>query len=192
MKSSTIERSRDYDYRFVDAFFADPSPASGGSYDVFTPEERRANLRKLANFLRDFEREKAAFNMCYFINQVADSQQFVADPDYYYEEKCGTAACALGWAPYATGVAQCADDFWLLYGASVLGVECGGGAFSWLFDSSWGNIDNSPEGAAWRIDYYLENGVPYPFSNREDLYWSGVRNLLEIGGYPAVVANEYA
>lgn len=47
------------------------------------------------------------------------------------------------------------------------GVPVGDDSFEFFFGGSWSNDDNSPQGAAKRIFYGLEHGIP------EDYAYSG-------------------
>lgn len=60
------------------------------------------------------------------------------------------------------------------------------GTWQWMFDAGWGQVDNTPEGVALRIEYVLDYGAPPPFATEEWLedYWTTknhtkVRQLLK-------------
>jgi len=86
---------------------------------------------------------------------------------------CNTSGCALGWAPF---VIPAIDIDFYLYCDGVVGVdfhEYSDRVFSLnryedssVFDSDWTLIDNSREGAAFRINQ-LVNGVVYDYRDLE-------------------------
>ena len=45
----------------------------------------------------------------------------------------------------------------------MFGIEENSPEFGWIFDGGWARWDNTPHGAAKRIDYLLEHGVPDEF-----------------------------
>ena len=86
---------------------------------------------------------------------------------------CGTAACAVGHAPHfgigdITAFADNDDGAlinWYSYSNQYL-IEPnnGTGAWNWCFSPDWAALDNTPQGAAKRIRYLLEQGVPATFT----------------------------
>lgn len=113
--------------------------------------QQRLNLMLLADFL-DAPRKRLRFNMTTF------------------EEKgeCGTVRCACGYGPYA-GVRMLKEERanaggasygngWSIYAHRAFGAT--GGVFCWLFAGVWYRNDNTREGAAARIRYYLKHGLP--------------------------------
>lgn len=130
--------------------------------DLGLTAEHEANLRKLAEGL--LERAfPGTFHMASFRagtdaagNPIAWACQSATDPG------CGTAGCALGWAPVIVSPMEKSEDF-VDYGERVLGLtpyEESDEAWEWCFGGDWQYSDNSPEGAAKRILYMLEHGVP--------------------------------
>jgi len=77
---------------------------------------------------------------------------------------CGTAACAAGHATALFDPEK--DETWHEYIERVFGIKSkfvANREWYWLFSSVWKNIDNTPTGAALRILYMLDNGVPASF-----------------------------
>lgn len=78
---------------------------------------------------------------------------------------CGTAACACGHATYLVEPKH-SDEGFRQYATRVFGVENrhfsgpNRGSFDWCFSGDWDARDNTPQGAADRIEWMLENGVP--------------------------------
>lgn len=84
---------------------------------------------------------------------------------------CGTVACALGWAPTIPGLEmsdnEAKNSGWHSYCERVFGIEAHGHSpeqWDFLFDGNWADFDNTPLGAAKRIQYLLNGGednIPY-------------------------------
>jgi hypothetical protein len=119
-------------------------------------KEHRDNLAKLADYLENLPDDYAKFDMEFFMS--ADGEPI----DTPKTVSCGTVACAVGHGPSA-GIPVCGDNNWPDYVQRVFGVYHAreSGAFEWLFAEWWASVDNTPKGAANRIRYYLENGVPH-------------------------------
>lgn len=122
-------------------------------------QEHRDNLKKLATYLLS-GKLKADFDMRYFSNDISISTRAGI-----YDPTCGSIGCAIGHGPYA-GIPKI-DEAWDEYAERVFGVESHPSCpthriFGWLFGSKWTDIDNTPEGAAKRIIYYLKHeDIPY-------------------------------
>lgn len=102
------------------------------------------NLRKLANYLKG--QLKAAFDMDVYTKES------------WERDDCGTGGCAAGHGPYA-GIIK-ANESWTSYVTRAFGLHVSDPARSWCFSSQWCNTDNTPLGAAKRIEWLLEHGVP--------------------------------
>lgn len=114
--------------------------------------EHRLNLEKLATYLESgilqgkFDMEVFADGECY--------------PAYRPEANCGSVGCAVGHGPYA-GIPIFLDEDWFDYAQRVFGVSLSDQAdWEWLFDPQWNTLDNTPQGAAARIRWFLKNGLP--------------------------------
>lgn len=118
-------------------------------------KEQEDNLRKLANYLMRFsklKRPKSTFDMSKF----SDGEAFAIARK---ETECGTFGCAVGHGPYA-GVAKRKNENWNDYAERAFGAVMAEGVWRWLFSSLWCVTDNTPAGAAKRIRWYFEHGVP--------------------------------
>lgn len=116
-----------------------------------TTEQKRANLKALADYL-DTGITEYEFGMAQF----------------WEEHECGTVACAVGHAPFVLGLpvpvaplARSAKN-WAVFAEDRLlpsGYieDC---EFDWMFGEFWVRTDNTARGAAARIYWYLEHGVP--------------------------------
>jgi hypothetical protein len=135
--------------------------------------EHRANLAKLVIELRkpvirardnEFAPE-VIFDMAYFV------RDFNENTAAYMEEKCGLHCCAAGIAAITFAPRDELESF-PEYILRVFGVNTCMDTFTdtpeylahlWMFDSGWefvpGQRENR-EGAARRIEVFLESGVP--------------------------------
>lgn len=116
----------------------------------FSPtDEQRANLMRLAAHL-DLGVTNREFDMGTF-------NDLDAQPDKAHS--CGTVACAAGHGP-SLGIIVDGCDGWIAYCDKAFGAPIGEPSHDWLFSGSWGIYDNSPRGAAARINYALKQGIP--------------------------------
>lgn len=139
--------------------------------------EQRANLAKLSAYLKALPEDYARFEMATFlgVNRRDTSDIFeMPELEQYLRQNggppgCGTVACAVGHGPAAhifmtekeiTGGFAGAPD-WDAYVERVFGTE--DDTFEWMFGGDWHRCDNTPLGAAKRIDYFLAYGVPEDF-----------------------------
>jgi len=112
-------------------------------------DEHEANLRKLAAYLRQPEL-RAAFHMALFCEHGLGGLG---------AEDCGSVGCAIGHGPYA-GIPKRLDEDWDEYSERVFGISFPSMEWGWCFVSSWVYVDNTPDGAADRIEWMLERGIP--------------------------------
>lgn len=108
-------------------------------------EQQKANLIKLAIGLADPALVKK-YNL-YF-----DMEDYT----------CRSSACAIGFGPLLVGERKnCEFSHWEKYSDRVFGQTAWSDLGFWMFASTWADVDNTPKGAAARILYALEYGVPY-------------------------------
>ena len=117
-----------------------------------TPKQLE-NLTKLAAYLDNVQPE--AFDMRRYHNGCRAPSRA--------SYSCGTVACAAGYGP-AAGISPSPYSTWTNYIFYSFGIEGISNAFSWVFSPYWGTYDNTPQGAAKRIRYFLEHGVPAMFT----------------------------
>lgn len=110
-------------------------------------EEHEANLRKLAAYLRQ-PTLPAAFDMNRY---CGDTNHFAMD--------CGCVGCAIGHGPYA-GIPKRRGEDWTEYSYRVFGISFPSMEWMCCFSSAWAYVDNTPDGAADRIEWMLECGLP--------------------------------
>lgn len=91
-----------------------------------------------------------------------DMYEFMVDEDGHAlqpkRHDCGTVACAIGHGPKAGLAVEEFDRSWYLYSERVFGLSDRG--WTWCFGSEWEAIDNTPAGAAKRIQYLIKHGLP--------------------------------
>lgn len=113
-------------------------------------EFQRANLEKLAAYLEGLPDDYDHFDMGCYHSQSAGLTKEVAS--------CGAVACAVGHG-LAAGIPSMPEDWdWGRY--SHRAFTPAGGFWIWCFSYDWEHVDNTPHGAAKRIRWLLEKGLP--------------------------------
>ena len=126
-------------------------------------DECRENTAKLAAYLaalpegyRDFHMETWA--------RTNRSQGDILYPKQVYDRalnadtQCGTVACACGHGPMAGIKPRPHDTGWGTYSDQF---TCGSvHAMTFFFAGDWSAFDNTPQGAAKRMEYALQHGIP--------------------------------
>lgn len=114
--------------------------------------EHARNLLKLANYLNKLRpNKKVKFDMGQFCERW-----------HTYNNHCGSVGCAVGHGPFA-GIPKFEYENWWDYCSRQFGVGANfeeSEAFDWMFSLYWVGVDNTPKGAAKRIMWFLEKGVP--------------------------------
>lgn len=113
-----------------------------------TPEQI-ANCRKLIAYLRTLPAEYPDFEMSDFTTAGGDEAHLPA---------CGTAACAVGHGP-AAGVAPEDGESWFGYSTRCFMNE-ESDEWHWCFSGGWARTDNTAHGAADRIEWLIDRGLP--------------------------------
>jgi hypothetical protein len=115
----------------------------------------RENLQKLATFLMYGEKPKEVkFDMGLFTRAELNGEN---------DTVCRTAGCAVGFAPFA-GIEKHIGETFTAYGSRTLVEDSTSKLWEWLFSGGWFYEDNTPEGAAKRIQYFLNGGeIPSDF-----------------------------
>jgi hypothetical protein len=116
-------------------------------------QNRRTNLQVLATYLAYADKpEEVKFDMMSY-----------SDPKHSYDSTtCGTTGCAVGFGPFA-GILKEHYETWFSYVKRTLVPQVGSVEFDWCFSAYWNQVDNTPEGAAKRIQLMLDTGVPNTF-----------------------------
>lgn len=131
-----------------------------------TTNTHHENFEKLRDFLLTND---VPFDMFSYRSQLDwDTPMDWPTKDDFEKGKldCGTAGCAIGWAPFVVkpdnACYEFGNDRELSYEAYCLkhfGVAWSDREFEWLFGSRWQAIDNTRQGAAYRIDLFLKKGA---------------------------------
>lgn len=152
-------------------------------HPISLTEDNIANLARLADLLASLPLHDARFGMSNFGLSRHDTSSYGDYPDTTVDHPCGTVACALGWAPSIlpprhhetweqytdrllltsvdiTTTVTVPDALFEDDRPSVSGYSIYELAWTWLFAGTWARRDDTPHGAAARIRYMLEHGVP--------------------------------
>ena len=131
---------------------------------------KRKNLQKLATYLAYAPAPKGVkFDMSNFTD-LPYAREFA-------EVKCGTAGCAVGWAPFA-GIKKRIGESWLTYSERVLiDYHSHINFWEWCFGGDWAEFDNTRKGAAKRIQYLLDNGKPPEGFNSDSRGYSAFKKF---------------
>ncbi|BAK64857.1 hypothetical protein SLG_01820 [Sphingobium sp. SYK-6] len=127
---------------------------------------QQANLRRHAAYLLSLPAGYEAFDMRRITSEGARGESRA--PAYLPAE--GIVCCAIGHGPRA-GFAPDGTENWYRYSCRYF-IDAGAGYWSddeespareawlWCFDTLWAASDNSSEGAARRILWLLDHGLP--------------------------------
>jgi len=124
----------------------------------------RTNLLRLAQYLDTLPTDYSHFDMKFYVQNGGIQGGF--DPiNISHLSDCGTVACAVGHAPSIPGLEAAPRERWDGYVSRVFGIrtEEYDEEFLFMFGSGWADVDNTPAGAAKRIRYFLNHGVPDDF-----------------------------
>lgn len=137
--------------------------------ETFTSKKQRINLQQLASYLWNLPKRYGHFDMSSYhdshyrpdhVTKEIKGEGLEPKAKYF----CGTSACAAGHGPYA-GIDATGFDDWGNYGSQQFGAD--GVAWTFWFDGDWDRFDNTPHGAAKRIAYSLQHGIPQNYSKRD-------------------------
>jgi hypothetical protein len=94
---------------------------------------------------------------------------------------CGAAACAVGYGP-TFGIRAYHNETWDVYAERVFVDDVEDSDFNWMFAGEWSEYDNTPQGAAKRIDYFLAYGIPDHFDDSDavDEWFDDYKNSKEV------------
>lgn len=124
-------------------------------------DKAKEDLLKLADYLYGLEDDYEHFSMFMFL---FDGECYFFADDVVIDDlgkvitKCGTVACAVGHAPLAgidCGRFEQYQDIvnWLTNHNAF--------AYDWMFSGEWSCTDDTPKGAAARIYFALDYGIPF-------------------------------
>ncbi|MDH7796399.1 MULTISPECIES: hypothetical protein [unclassified Beijerinckia] len=121
----------------------------------------RDNLRKLADYLITGRVEYEFDMKWYCVSAYRDHEYSPAKHD------CGAIACALGHGP-AAGIEPSADCYsWQSYSRNQFDLAHYSDEWDWAFGPGWSYLDNTPQGAAKRIYWLLEHGLPKNWAEQQ-------------------------
>lgn len=124
------------------------------------PKQKKENLRVLALYLLEHGKtiyKKNLFTMtCFSLGSDEISEK---TPLEVFNE-CGTVGCAAGYGPVA-GIEPKYGQHWMDY-VNENFCQTGQEVYNWIFSGTWGYVDNTPYGAALRIQDFLDNPEHIP------------------------------
>jgi hypothetical protein len=139
------------------------------------PGTLRRNLTKLALYLAT-KRESKVFSMTSYARTRSGKE---LEPKECEAHTCGTVCCAVG-SGIRAGIPAGKCSTWGEYCDKFVDTD---EAYTWLFDYNWVTYDNTPKGAAYRIGYFLKEGIPdwflFPYEAHRNL--SRYEECLKIG-----------
>lgn len=111
-----------------------------------------ANLNRMADYIETIPQEK--FDMVDFRKD-----------DLPTEYECNTVGCIIGHCTILDEMSNMPKypDGWInffLWSKQFTGLELNSDFWRWCFSGSWVSVDNTPTGAARRIRYTINNGIP--------------------------------
>lgn len=144
----------------------------------------RRNLKKLASYLGKLPDDYKHFYMGSFArvqprHGLVTSEYVPSDVyrpwpgeifNFLNKPACGTVACAAGHAPMA-GINPKPGESWTEYVKRTLvdydASPFANDVFTWLFDEKWADVDNTVQGAAERIRWFLHHeSVPEDYEEQ--------------------------
>jgi hypothetical protein len=122
----------------------------------------RENLQRMADYIRTIPQEK--FDMSVF-----------RDGNDAFSSECKTVGCAVGHCTILDDrplpITLNGEINYLNWSMEFTGLDtgpgCGNPEWQWCFSPYWVITDNTPEGAARRIEWLLANGLPDNSSEQE-------------------------
>ena len=110
----------------------------------------KENLKLMADYIETIPQEK--FDMRLF----RTGEQI--------KHACGSVGCVIGHCTILDErplpMDYLGDIEFYAWSLEFTGVDPSSSEWGYLFSSDWGAADNTPTGAASRIRYFLENGLP--------------------------------
>ena len=121
---------------------------------------QKTNCLKLATYLRALPEDYSHFDMRDY-NKDFYGWVRKQSAKVNAATECNTVACALGHGPMAGIKLENGED-WVDYCKNFVEYE-ESLAWNWCFSDSWGYFDNTPHGAADRLELMVRKGIPYGF-----------------------------
>jgi hypothetical protein len=114
------------------------------------------NLQTLATFLAYGEHQGRVFDMEFFSEWGRQPTSFLGRVREAIHHDCGSVGCAIGWATMIWPK-PLLESFGKYSSRLFISEFARGDMWEWCFGSEWATVDNSPLGAAQRIQYLIEN-----------------------------------
>jgi hypothetical protein len=114
------------------------------------------NLRALAKLLRESVQPEHFDMNCFMYDGEADKELDPTDATKENYHTRGTVACAVGHAPLLFPPLP-GEDNWAKYSERVFGIQTTSTLWMFMFSGAWAHVDNTPLGAAKRIEYVLDH-----------------------------------
>lgn len=141
-----------------------PKNKEFGDHKPISNVQHVINLIKLSDYLFSLPDDYAHFDMQHFYCLYPGTKMQTLIEDFAGYE-CNTVACAIGHGPAAGIPIHEDDDLWPRYARRVFGYDDFSGDF--MFGIGYVSLDNTPKGAAMRIRYVVEYGLPSVYIHRE-------------------------
>ena len=144
-------------------------------------ERQRENCRKLAvyHYAGDVHLSPMGFGMDFFCMSHGKKNVDHVGP-FDVPDWCGTVGCVVGHGVLAGIPARDDQTSWSEYSKNFVSLACDSYGdvapayatpsclnlmvWDWCFSADWSRTDNTPEGAAKRIFWMLEFGIPQDFN----------------------------
>ena len=146
-------------------------------------KQQEKNLRTLADGLLNLPVNYKHFNMSLYLRHSGGCGLKAGDlppSKGKHVENCGTVGCAAGHGP-SLGIKVKKGEGWTDYSRRVF-THGNSRTFKWCFHQLWADCDNTPQGAALRIFYMLDFGIPEDF----DIWGPGKHKTLYTNAYDVV------
>lgn len=120
----------------------------------------RENLQRAADYIRTIPQER--FNMGVYRDALPGQDE---QPENEFDHECKTVGCVIGHCTIldkGNALPMGPNSRWINYTDwsfkffGPLSQE----EWDWCFDYNWKDRDNTPEGAALRIEWLLKHGLP--------------------------------
>ena len=130
-----------------------------------TDSYREGNLRKLADYLLKLPEDYKEFGMgSYFKNENYEKDEPTTVCELLDQYRCGSVGCAIGHGPLAGIGIEVFDKYYGrfdIYCSEVfIDAKLDHRAWDWCFSDDWDYVDNTHQGAAKRILWLLDKGLP--------------------------------
>ncbi len=118
------------------------------------------NLTLLANYLEALPSDYKHFAMSHY---MTTGSRALGPLEVGATIGCGTSACALGHAPFVTGLPKPNEkENWSYYSERIFDMSYYSDEWGWCFSCQWASVDDTPQGAAARIKHLVKNETKLP------------------------------